>query len=569
MEPSFLAAKFHYFLKLANKEFEDSILLILQVPYTKVRIHKGGLMKKSGFLTVALLGFGCQPLDRVTPPSEYVGLIRTGYFEPEINSADWRTKFISRKNARMDLVFLDSLMTSHYAYNEADDLDETAVLHFIAEELPERMQIGDFAMQLQKALALSIDGHAPRIAGVNAVGERERIEDNPPGQHYFPFELRSTGSRIVAFDGVNRTMIDSEHPYVSAIDGSEVSEWIEAAQSIIVKGTPQLRWHRGARQLANIGFLRMEMNRGLSQAALVLFENEDGSSQVEKTVELVGISVEARERYPFVEDAVARVPGDIAYFRMRRMESDPDYISGFAQWIQGSRDALGAIVDIRDNGGGSRLPLLTLLPHLLSADAEPVVVNAGRLKLRPGCPGSGCETPEEGYLANRFMLPIRAIPKGTPQRAALEKWLPAFAPDWTPPEEGFSDWHYLIVEPDLEPVFAEKPVIILMNNGNFSASDIFLSALKGQEGVTLMGTASSGGSARQNEHILPGSDLAVRLASMASFQASNSRLYDGVGIEPDIHMEPEPGFFVNESDLILERAVRLIRESATGKDIGR
>jgi C-terminal processing protease CtpA/Prc len=108
-----------------------------------------------------------------------------------------------------------------------------------------------------------------------------------------------------------------------------------------------------------------------------------------------------------------------------------------------------------------------------------------------------------------------------------------------------------------------------MNSGNFSASDIFLSALKGRQGVTLIGTASSGGSARQNEHILPGSDLAVRLASMASFQASNSRLYDGVGIEPDIKMEAEPGFFVNQSDRILSRAIELIRESSEKMGTGR
>ena len=525
-------------------------------------------MKKTGLLAVALMGLGCGVSDR-TSSSHYTDLVRTGYFDSEMNVSDWRNEFVSREEARIDLKVLDSLMTYHYAYNEADNLDESAVLQAISEQLPERMRVGDFAMQLQKALALSIDGHAPRIAGVNEAGERERIEDNPPGQHYFPFELRSTGSRIVAFDGVRRELIEPEYPYVAKIDGIEISEWIEAAQSIIVDGTSQLRWHRGARQLANIGFLRMEMYRASSDQALVLFENHDRSSQVERMVELVEASVAARERYPFAEDARDRIPEDIAYFRIRRMESDPDYIDSFAAWIQDSRRVRGVIVDIRDNGGGSRLPLLTLLPHLLDVDSEPVVVNAGRLKLSPGCPGPGCEAPDAGYFAHRFMLPIRAIPEGTPERMALDEWLPGFTPQWSPPAEGFSDWHYLIVGPDTDPAFVGKPIIVLMNNGNFSASDIFLSALKGRNGVTLLGTASSGGSARQNEHILPRSDLAVRLASMASFQASNSRLYDGVGINPDIHMEPEPGFFVNESDLILERAIELIRESRGGSHIGR
>ena len=512
------------------------------------------------FLALGLIACGAE----APPPGDYSEIVRTGYFEAELAPGDWRAEHIRREEARMDLSVLDSLLAHHYAYNDADELDEIAVLRAISDALPDRIRVGDFAMQLQKALALSIDGHAPRISGMRADGERERIEDNPPGRHFFPFELRSTGSRIVAFDAGSRTLIDPAHPYVTTIDGLSVSEWIDAAQSIVVAGSPQLRWRRGARQLGNIGFLRMELGRPATGTASVQFENEDRTDQSERTIDLVAASVAARERYPFAEDAAARVPEDIAYFRLRRMESDSDYITGFAAWIQESRAAQGAIVDIRDNGGGSRLPLLTLLPHVLGAGEAPVVVNAGRLKLGPGCPSPGCEVPQNGYLADRFMLPIRAIPEGTSQHAALDAWLPGFTPDWLPPDEGFSDWHYLIVGPDPDPALADKPVIILMNNGNFSASDIFLSGLKDRARVTLLGTASSGGSARRNEHILPNSDLAVSLATLASFQARDSRLYDGVGIDPDLQMEPEPEFFVNQSDRILERAIELIRASSSG-----
>jgi hypothetical protein len=67
----------------------------------------------------------------------------------------------------MDLSALDSLMVHHYA----DELDEIAVLGAISDALPDRIRVGDFAMQLQKALALSIDGHAPRISGMRIDGE--------------------------------------------------------------------------------------------------------------------------------------------------------------------------------------------------------------------------------------------------------------------------------------------------------------------------------------------------------------------------------------------------------------
>ncbi len=517
-------------------------------------------------LLAAVLGAGCTPDAPLTEPgSEYGAVVRASYFDGAEDPEDWRTHPVTRDQARADLDVLADLLNERYAYNEADDLDEKALLAAIAEALPQRMPTGDFAMQLQKGLALSIDGHAPRIAGLAADGDRERIENNPPGRYHFPFELRSTGTRIVAFDPTVRTLVDDRHPYVVSIDGVSVSEWIEVAQSIIVRGSPQLRWRRGSRHLNNISFLRIEAGSPDPTTADLVLEDEDGTSTSAITVELIDVEPpDFGERYPLAGDWSPRVPPDIAYFRLRRMESDSAFIAGFAAWIQESRGAQGAIIDIRDNGGGSRLPLLTLLPHVLAEDAAPVVVTAGKLKLPLGCPGPECEEPEEGYLANRFMLPVRAIPEGSAERAALEAWLPGFTPEWVPPATGFSDWHYLVVGPAEDPVFADKPVVILMNNGNFSASDIFLSGLKGLEGVTLVGTASSGGSARRAEYVLPNTDLAVSLATLASFQGRNGELYDGVGIEPDVVMEPEPGFFINASDLILDFAVDHIRKSMAG-----
>ena len=536
-------------------------------PYP-TRRRRGTEMKPSRFLSIplALAASACvgeAPVP-VVASSDYDSVVRTGYFDGKDDPDDWRYPFITREQARGDLEVLDSLLEHHYAYNDADELDEDAVLAAISAALPPRIRVGDFAMQLQKALALSIDGHAPRIAGMTPEGEWERIENNPPGEHYFPFDLRSTGSRIVAFDAVERTLVDAAHPYLVAIDGLPVREWIEVAQSIIVQGSPQLRWRRGSRQLSNIGFLRMEAGRLAETTAVIALESEDRTLTAERTIELVGAPAAVRERYPLAEEARARVPDDIGYFRLRRMESDSAYIAAFAAWIQESRGVRGAIIDIRDNGGGSRLPLLTLLPHVLDADAQPVVVNAGKLKLPSVCLAPACEVPADGYLANRFMLPLRAIPEGSPERVALDAWLPGFEPRWVPPEEGFSDWHYLIVGPDPQPVFPGKPVVILMNNGNFSASDIFLSGFKGRDDVTLLGTASSGGSARRNGYDLPNSKLEVSLATLASFQAWNSELYDGVGIEPDIEMEAEPGFFVNASDEILEYALELIRDRSGG-----
>lgn len=42
---------------------------------------------------------------------------------------------------------------------------------------------------------------------------------------------------------------------------------------------------------------------------------------------------------------------------------------------------------------------------------------------------------------------------------------------------------------------------------------------------------------------------------MASFQPSG-KLFDGQGVEPDVHLEPTPDYFVGGRDRLLEEALR-------------
>ncbi|MBT4911791.1 MAG: hypothetical protein HOI62_05215, partial [Gemmatimonadales bacterium] len=124
---------------------------------------------------LALVGLAaCSPgaSDSDVDTARYADITRTGYFdEPAgagsdvVDETDWRSPFITREQAQGDLQALDSLLEHRYAYTDADELDEETVFAVISDALPERIRVGDFAMQLQKALALSIDGHAPRING--------------------------------------------------------------------------------------------------------------------------------------------------------------------------------------------------------------------------------------------------------------------------------------------------------------------------------------------------------------------------------------------------------------------
>lgn len=85
------------------------------------------------------------------------------------------------------------------------------------------------------------------------------------------------------------------------------------------------------------------------------------------------------------------------------------------------------------------------------------------------------------------------------------------------------------------------PVAVLLDGRCFSATDVFLGAIERLPNVTLVGTASGGGSVRsEGAEIVGPPALRLRLASIASFRP-DGRAYDGAGIEPDAGVWPAEG----------------------------
>ncbi|WCL48177.1 S41 family peptidase [Leptospira sp. GIMC2001] len=84
--------------------------------------------------------------------------------------------------------------------------------------------------------------------------------------------------------------------------------------------------------------------------------------------------------------------------------------------------------------------------------------------------------------------------------------------------------------------FLKIPIIILMNNGSASASEIVAGALKDQKRATLLGTKSFGKGSVQNIYNLP-HDTAVALTIQKYYTPSGVSIH-GKGIEPDFVVEP-------------------------------
>ncbi|MEM7478101.1 MAG: S41 family peptidase, partial [Planctomycetota bacterium] len=140
-----------------------------------------------------------------------------------------------------------------------------------------------------------------------------------------------------------------------------------------------------------------------------------------------------------------------------------------------------------------------------------------------------------------------------------------FQPKWQPPGDEFSEWHYLVLSQrnnQKHRYHYSKPVVVLTNAKCFSATDIFVAGMKELSNVTLMGTSTGGGSARTTGvRISRGIDL--RIGSMISYQTDGT-LFDGNGVSPDIYVEPEPGYFVGQSDSLMNAAMEHIQSQRQG-----
>jgi C-terminal processing protease CtpA/Prc len=111
-------------------------------------------------------------------------------------------------------------------------------------------------------------------------------------------------------------------------------------------------------------------------------------------------------------------------------------------------------------------------------------------------------------------------------------------------------------EPDM--YYYAKPVVVLMDGHCFSATDVFLAAVKDRPNVTLIKMASAGSSGVPQTFLYPGKTFGVRISQALTYQADGT-LLEGNGVEPDIVVEPTPAFFTGGQDAALARAIATVQ----------
>ena len=94
-------------------------------------------------------------------------------------------------------------------------------------------------------------------------------------------------------------------------------------------------------------------------------------------------------------------------------------------------------------------------------------------------------------------------------------------------------------DPSLTIVDKKTPIIVIIDNGSASASEIFAGAIKDTKRGILLGDKSFGKGSVQTIYPLGGGGDGVKI-TIAKYYTPSGKCIDGIGIEPDVEVkEPE------------------------------
>lgn len=106
-------------------------------------------------------------------------------------------------------------------------------------------------------------------------------------------------------------------------------------------------------------------------------------------------------------------------------------------------------------------------------------------------------------------------------------------------------------------IFLEYPVVILINQGSASGSEILAGALRDHRGTLLIGERSFGkGSVQELEKLREGSSLKI---TVANWLTPNGKLITDQGLEPDIEIKMTEEDYTEERDPQLNKAIEIIK----------
>lgn len=476
---------------------------------------------------------------------------------------DDRPEWLRPGEAKRDLDKLACRLQYEYPYLHLRGAGVAAAFERVRSGIGEGISRRDLLLQIDKLIALLGDGHS----GIDPSGSGDLlVEFLDLG--VLPFHPVFVEGRVAAIDRRYAGFADSDHPFVSHIEGIPIAKWLAEAGEFTVRGTPALRRSSQLKRLRLVGLLARYLGVDLTNDKVtVTLVSEDGKQSTEREYDLEYEPFWSYEGEGQNTATGARIlPGNVGYLPLRNsMSGDEDEVAELLREFQSLQSTDALIIDLRGNGGGQRDPLLELLPYFLPADHGPMVASVGALRIDEAIDIH----PAEGYLKDRSMYPARSSRWSASERETIGRFEKSFDRSVYAPDSTFSDLHYLVIRPRTSEWYLQ-PVVLLMDDHNFSATDIFIGAFERLPQVTLMGTSTLGGSGYVRPGWLSYSSIKLGLSSMASFRPTGA-LYE-FGIDPDIRLTKDLQYWkalFRGEDVFIQEALSYLSRARQPGDAAR
>ena len=239
---------------------------------------------------------------------------------------------------------------------------------------------------------------------------------------------------------------NSEFPYLVAIDDISIEEWINLLKPAISSHNQARIYHKAARYLKYLNQARVLTGHPTSNQAKLTLASEEGQ-QISQRVNLERWHIDCRLNTDSELHAIDLTPANhlttsgksrIMYLRLSEMFDITDSQEGLAllntlsrlKQVSGQR---GLILDMRDNGGGSRTALIALYPFLVHKDAYPRITNVATYLLPENEQSTPWGHPDSDRLFGRFIFRHDNTIWSEDEQQAIDAFqLTQFTPDLSP-----------------------------------------------------------------------------------------------------------------------------------------
>lgn len=466
---------------------------------------------------------------------------------PSVNNA----QTISKQQALEDINQFKVILLNQSSYLYSKGLNPNTALDKLANYLDKNVEIQELFYGLMKIVGEIGDRHARvRWNGL----KRDKLG--------LPFIMAPMDGKIVALKKELKAnkyqLLQKKYPFVKAINGMPILEFIESIAWAYKYAPTYSKIHYATRE-RNYNYL-LSTVFGKKDSYQFTFTN----GKKDKTIKLIleenpkrwkDLTYNPNLKKP--QSLFKKVGKNIGYISLPAMVAREGRNGNLYRYVTAkmhdykSTDAI--IIDLRNNGGGTREFLMQLAPYFLSPNAKPWIANVAKIR------SDQVINEDMESMRGRFLYNYRSSFVTDSDRKSIKSFMKDFKTDWKYNPKRFSENFFMVLRHDKgkDHYYYDKPVYVLVNERSFSAASVFTTAVKGMGNVKIAGICTDGSSGRSRKYDMKHSKINLKLSSMISFQR-NGKTLDTNGTEPDVFIPKDLDQVLGIKDSQLEKLIQVI-----------